>query len=284
MRQLTGLDATFLYLESPNVPMHISGLSIYDQSTAPGGGVRFKEIIDNIHTRMLSIPTMTQHLVTVPMELDHPYWLTDGTFDPEFHIRHIALPKPGDWRQLCILISRLHARPLDRNRPLWELYVIEGLDNVEGVPAGSFAMFSKVHHAAIDGSSREHPQCQGTNQRSRCQGNDGLHQFHSLNVDRRSCPPGQPHGPGKSYAPFLQLRDHQCARATRAHFQYRGKDDCQLWHRASYRRAGTIHRYRQLLRAIYGQFYQLSCDDARPGVLSRVPATKLRRIAGHSSL
>ena len=153
MRQLTGLDASFIYLETPNAPMHISGLAIYDQSTAPGGKVRFKEIIENTHSRILGLPIMTQKLKTVPMNMDHPYWVTDGAFDPEFHIRHIALPKPGDWRQLCILISRLHARPLDRDRPLWELYIIEGLDNVEGVPEGSFAMFSKTHHAAIDGTS-----------------------------------------------------------------------------------------------------------------------------------
>jgi len=153
MRQLTGLDASFLYLETANAPMHISGLGIYDQSTAPGGKLRFKEIIDNVHNRILALPSMTQRLMTVPFELDHPYWVTDGTFDPEFHIRHIALPKPGDWRQLCILVSRLHSRPLDRSRPLWELYVIEGLDDVEGCPKGSFAMFTKTHHAAVDGTS-----------------------------------------------------------------------------------------------------------------------------------
>lgn len=153
MRQLTGLDASFLYLETPNAPMHISGLSIYDQSTAPGGKVRFKEIVANTNDRMLGLPVMTQKLKTVPMNLDHPYWVTDGAYDPEFHIRHLALPKPGDWRQLCILISRLHSRPLDRAHPLWELYIIEGLDNVEGIPAGAFAMFTKTHHAAVDGTS-----------------------------------------------------------------------------------------------------------------------------------
>jgi diacylglycerol O-acyltransferase len=153
MRQLTGLDASFLYMETPNAPMHISGLSIYDQSTAPGGKVRFKDIIENTNNRLMGLPVMTQKLVKVPMNLDHPYWVTDGAYDPEFHIRHIALPKPGDWRQLCIVISRLHARPLDLAHPLWELYIIEGLDNVKGVPKGSFAMFSKTHHAAIDGTS-----------------------------------------------------------------------------------------------------------------------------------
>ncbi|MGB5326405.1 MAG: wax ester/triacylglycerol synthase family O-acyltransferase [Pseudomonadales bacterium] len=153
MHQLTGLDASFLYMETPTQAMHISGLSIYDQTTAPGGAVRFKEIIANIADRVRPLPAMTRRLQQVPFALDHPYWVSDGNFDPEFHIRHIALPKPGDWRQLCILISRLHARPLDRARPLWEMYIIEGLDNVEGVPPGSFAMFSKTHHAAIDGAS-----------------------------------------------------------------------------------------------------------------------------------
>jgi diacylglycerol O-acyltransferase len=153
MQQLTGLDASFLYLETANAPMHISGLAIYDQSTAPGGKVRFKDIIDNYSQRVRGMPPMTRKLLEVPLKLDHPYWVSDGSYDPEFHIRHLALPKPGDWRQLCILISRLHARPLDRNHPLWETYIIEGLDNVEGVPEGSFAVFSKTHHAAIDGTS-----------------------------------------------------------------------------------------------------------------------------------
>lgn len=153
MQQLTGMDASFLYLETANAPMHISGLAIYDQSTAPGGKVRFKDIIENYSARVRGLPPMTRKLVEVPLNLDHPYWVSDGDYDPEFHIRHLALPKPGDWRQLCILISRLHARQLDRNHPLWEAYIIEGLDNVEGVPKGSFAVFSKTHHAAVDGTS-----------------------------------------------------------------------------------------------------------------------------------
>jgi diacylglycerol O-acyltransferase len=153
MQQLSGLDASFLYLETPNSPMHISGLYIYTQETAPGGKVRFKQIIDHIAARVQHIPSLTRRLKTVPLNLDHPYWIDDGNFDPEFHIRHVALPAPGDWRQLCILVSRLHARSLDRSRPLWEIYVIEGLDNVEGYPPGCFAVFTKMHHAAVDGAS-----------------------------------------------------------------------------------------------------------------------------------
>ena len=95
MHQLTGMDAAFLYMETHNSPMHISGLSIYDQSTAPGGKVRFKEIIDNFSQRLLALPTMTRRLVEVPLGLDYPYWVSDGSYDPEFHVRHIALPKPA---------------------------------------------------------------------------------------------------------------------------------------------------------------------------------------------
>ncbi len=153
MQQLSGLDASFLYLETANTPMHIGGLSIYDPSTAEGGHVTFKQILANLTARAQRIAALTNTLVEVPLSLDHPYWRADGDFDPEFHIRHIALPKPGDWRQLCIQVSRLHARPLDRAHPLWEMYIIEGLDNVEGYPPGCFAVLSKMHHAAIDGAS-----------------------------------------------------------------------------------------------------------------------------------
>jgi len=153
MQQLSGLDASFLYLETSKAPMHISSLVIYDPSTAPGGRIRFKQIIEHTAHRIERLPTLSRRLLTVPLGLDHPYWVSDGGFDPEFHIRHIGLPAPGDWRQLCIQVARLHARPLDRDHPLWEMYVIEGLDGIEGIPPGSFAIFTKVHHAAIDGAS-----------------------------------------------------------------------------------------------------------------------------------
>ncbi len=135
------------------MPMHIGGLAIYDQSTAPGGAVTFKGILKFFEKRLHKARAFRQRLVTVPMSLDYPYWIEDPDFDLEFHVRHIALPKPGDWRQLCIQAARLHARPLDTTRPLWEAYVIEGLDNVAGVPEGSFALVTKFHHAAIDGVS-----------------------------------------------------------------------------------------------------------------------------------
>jgi len=151
MQQLTGLDASFLYFETANAPMHVGGIMIYDQSTAPGGRVTFRGILSNIEKRLHLVRCFRQRLAYVPFNLDHPYWVEDPDFDLEFHVRHIALPKPGDWRQLCIQAARLHSRPLDHNHPLWEIYVIEGLDNVAGLPKDSFAIIFKIHHAAIDG-------------------------------------------------------------------------------------------------------------------------------------
>ena len=153
MKQLTGPDAMFLHNELEGFPMLIGGVSIYDQSTSPGGIVRFKDVLAMFESRLDRSPIFRRKLAHVPLNLDQPYWVDDPAFDLEFHVRHIALPKPGDWRQLCIQVARLHARPLDKGRPLWEAYVIEGLNNVEGVPPGSFALYLKVHHAAIDGAS-----------------------------------------------------------------------------------------------------------------------------------
>ena len=133
--------------------MHIGSLSIYDQSTAPGGRVTFKEILGFFEQRLHKARAFRQRIARVPLSLDHPYWIEDPDFDLEFHVRHIALPQPGDWRQLCIQAARLHARPLDMRKPLWEAYVIEGLDNVTGIPKDSFALVMKIHHAAIDGVS-----------------------------------------------------------------------------------------------------------------------------------
>jgi diacylglycerol O-acyltransferase / wax synthase len=153
MRQLSGLDYAFLQLERGNNYMHVAGLGIYDSSTAPGGKVRFKDILRFFSARIERLPHFRRRLVMVPWMLDRPWWVEDADLDVEFHVRHIALPRPGDWRQLCIQVARLHSRPLDRTKPLWEAYVIEGLHNVPGVPPGSFALYTKVHHALIDGEA-----------------------------------------------------------------------------------------------------------------------------------
>ena len=154
MEQLSGQDASFLYAETANTPLHVGGISIYDQSTIPGGGpLRFKQILKNIADRLHLAKTMRRKVVRVPFDWDHPYWIEDKNFDLEYHVRHIALPQPGDWRQLYILAARILANPLDMSKPPWEMYYVEGLDHLEALPSGCFAVISKTHHCAIDGAS-----------------------------------------------------------------------------------------------------------------------------------
>ena len=152
MKQLGILDSAFINLEHPNTPQQVGGLGIYDPSTAPGDIVRFKDVLQNFEQRLARMPVFRTRLVEVPGGIDRPYWVTDDNFDVEYHIRHIALPAPGDWRQLCILVARLHARPLDMSIPLWECYIIEGLDNIPDLPTGSFAVYTKMHHSLVDGA------------------------------------------------------------------------------------------------------------------------------------
>ena len=153
LQQLKAQDAAFLYMETENNLTHVTGFSIFDPTTAPGGKVRFKDIIEHVESRVHTSPIFTRRLVHVPFELDYPYWANDEYFDIEYHIRHARLPQPGDWRQLCIHMARYHSRPLNMKRPPWEMYVVEGLDNVEGVPGGSYALVTKIHHVAVDGTS-----------------------------------------------------------------------------------------------------------------------------------
>ncbi|MEH6584851.1 MAG: wax ester/triacylglycerol synthase domain-containing protein, partial [Halioglobus sp.] len=153
MEQLSGQDAMFLHAELDGLPQHIGGVSIYNQDTAPDGVVRFKQILAMLESRVHLSPIFRRKLAFVPGGVGRPYWVEDPDFDLEYHVRHIALPKPGDWRQLCILAARIHSQPLPRDRPLWEMYIIEGLNNVEGLPKNCFALLLKVHHCAMDGAT-----------------------------------------------------------------------------------------------------------------------------------
>jgi diacylglycerol O-acyltransferase / wax synthase len=140
-----------LRAETPATPLQIQMLLIYDPSTAPGGTVTFKGILEEIDARLHLADVFRRRLTGLPGGLHRPYWVEDPNFDLEYHVRHIGLPQPGDWRQLCIQVARLHARQIDLRRPPWEITVIEGLNAVPGVPRGSFAMALKLHHCAVDG-------------------------------------------------------------------------------------------------------------------------------------
>lgn len=150
MRQLTPQDASILFSDTPLANANVTFIQIHDQGTVPGGVVRFKQILAHVENLLPKAAILRQRLLHVPFELDDPYWIADEHFDLEYHVRHIALPRPGDWRQFCIQVSRIHARALDMNRPLWEIYVIEGLDGIDGLPPGSFALLTKIHRVAID--------------------------------------------------------------------------------------------------------------------------------------
>jgi WS/DGAT/MGAT family acyltransferase len=153
VEQLSVTDTTFLATETPRTPNHLCMVGVYDPATAPDGAPSFEQIMDKLRACLPLAPSLRHKLVRVPLDIDRPYWVEDPDFDLEFHVRHLALPRPGDWRQFRTQVARLHSRPLDLARPPWEMTVIDGLDHGDDFPPGAFATVLKVHHAAIDGQS-----------------------------------------------------------------------------------------------------------------------------------
>jgi WS/DGAT/MGAT family acyltransferase len=150
MKQLTGVDATFLFLETASQFGHVSSLSVFAQPDEPGYDP-FAAWRGQIEKRLHLLEPLRRRIREVPFGLDHPYWIEDPDFDLDFHVRNTAVPPPGNDEQLADLVARIVGRPLDRHRPLWESYVIEGL-----APDGDqhrFAVLTKVHHATVDGAS-----------------------------------------------------------------------------------------------------------------------------------
>jgi WS/DGAT/MGAT family acyltransferase len=147
MRQLTSLDAQFLAVEDGRTVGHVSALAILDPSTAPGGKLTLESVQATVSERIHLLPPFRWRLRRVPFGLAHPYWVDDARFDVDFHVRELALPAPGSRKQLADQVARISGRPLDRGRPLWELYLIQGLAD------GQVAMLTKMHHAAVDGMS-----------------------------------------------------------------------------------------------------------------------------------
>lgn len=146
MKQLSGLDNTFLTMETDSQFGHVSSVSIYERPDDPSFQP-YEAWRAAIEKRLHLLEPLRRRLVEVPYAIDHPYWAEDPDFDLDYHVRHTALPPPGGDEQMSKLVSRLIGRPLDRKRPLWESYVVEGLaDN-------RFAVFTKVHHATVDGAS-----------------------------------------------------------------------------------------------------------------------------------
>ncbi|MFL6053905.1 MAG: WS/DGAT/MGAT family O-acyltransferase [Actinoallomurus sp.] len=145
MRQLSALDAQFLNVESGGTVAHIAGLATLGPAGTPTGRLTLDDLMELMRRRLPMVRQFRWRLAEVPLGLDHPYWIEDPDFDLEYHVREIALPEPGDDRQLADQVARLHQRPLDRGRPLWEMYLIQGLRG------GRIALYAKIHHALIDG-------------------------------------------------------------------------------------------------------------------------------------
>ncbi|MGV3564884.1 MAG: WS/DGAT/MGAT family O-acyltransferase [Nocardioides sp.] len=151
MDRLSGLDASFLYLETPAQLMHVCGLFVLDTSTMPET-YSFRHLQDQIEQAVRDVPTFTRKLRRVPLGLDHPIWVQDRGFDIERHVHRLALPTPGGYEELTALTAHLAGLPLDRSRPLWEMWVIEGFRGEEDGPE-RVVVFSKMHHATVDGVS-----------------------------------------------------------------------------------------------------------------------------------
>ncbi|HWH81683.1 MAG TPA: wax ester/triacylglycerol synthase family O-acyltransferase [Burkholderiaceae bacterium] len=146
MNHLSGMDASFLHLETPEMPMHVGSLQIAD---LPAGytGDYYEDVKRWMATRMHLASVFQRKLALMPFDLANPVWVDDEDIDLDYHVRHVILPRPGTFEQLEKYVARLHSSLLDRSRPLWEIYVIEGLNT------GQVAVYSKLHHAAIDGQA-----------------------------------------------------------------------------------------------------------------------------------
>jgi len=146
MKHLSVIDGAFLHLESPEMPMHVGSLALFD---APPGdaGAWYEAVKAHVASRMHLAPVFTRKLALMPFDLANPVWIHDDDIDLEYHMRYLVLPKPGTMAQMEALCARLHSSLLDRSRPLWEFYVIEGLAD------GRLGFYSKVHHSAVDGQA-----------------------------------------------------------------------------------------------------------------------------------
>lgn len=145
IQAISGMDATFLYGESPTNHMHVGSVAVIE------GSLKFDTFKQIIQSRLHFMPKMRQRLMYVPLSIDYPYWVDDPHFDIDLHMSHIALPKPGGWKELRDVASKEFSEALDPSRPLWSFTFVEGLDSIPQLPPGSVAIISKMHHVAIDG-------------------------------------------------------------------------------------------------------------------------------------
>ena len=150
MERLSGLDASFLYIESSDQPLHVCSILELDTSSRPDG-YTFDRLRDDLATRIAAIPEFRAKLADSQLNLDYPVWVDDDGFDLDRHLLRIELPAPGGRRELAEICGHIASTPLDRDRPLWEMWVIDGIADTDPRAGGLLAVMTKVHHAAVDG-------------------------------------------------------------------------------------------------------------------------------------
>jgi WS/DGAT/MGAT family acyltransferase len=156
IQQLSPQDAQFLYLQGGNILMHVMGVNIYAPSTAAGKKLGLDDVVRFVESRLDCSPVFRRRLQRLPYDFDHPYWVEDEFFDIGHHVFHTRLPRPGSWKQFRVALARHFSRPMDMSRPLWDMYVIEGLNSAPDTPRGAVAVAFRIHHAACDGASIRH--------------------------------------------------------------------------------------------------------------------------------
>ncbi|MCV7151200.1 WS/DGAT/MGAT family O-acyltransferase [Mycolicibacterium pyrenivorans] len=150
MQRLSGLDASFLYLETAAQPLHVCSILELDTSTMPGG-YTFDRLRDGLELRIKAMPEFREKLADNRFNLDHPVWVEDKDFDVDRHLHRIGLPSPGGRSELAQICGHIASLPLDRTRPLWEMWVIENVGGTDAHDGGRIAVMTKVHHASVDG-------------------------------------------------------------------------------------------------------------------------------------
>jgi WS/DGAT/MGAT family acyltransferase len=157
VRRLSGQDAVFVYAETASMPMHTIGTVILDPSDMPPGRFGYEEILATLEARVHLVPPFRQRLLEIPLGLGHPMLVDDPEFRVANHVHRLAVPAPGTLRELAEIVGDLAGNPLDRSQPLWEMWVVEGLQE------GRIALVTKLHHCMIDGASagiqRRCPRC-----------------------------------------------------------------------------------------------------------------------------
>ena len=154
MTQLSGLDNLMMEGEIPNIPMHMAAAMLYDAGSSQTGISLFEdmqEMLADIIEKHL--PILRCRIEELPLQIDKAYWVDDAEFNLRYHLSRVALPAPHNWQEFYHLFAQFHAQPLEHNKPLWQFMLVEGLDALDGIPQGGFAVFVKIHHALMDGKS-----------------------------------------------------------------------------------------------------------------------------------